>query len=575
VEEVDSGLLSLAAETGVGAEILGPREWLRIPRAGRQDLARILNAAEKEGMWPWQALQVLVHLVPQPGKPKDRAIGCLPMLVRLHGKLRKAYPDRWSEERAGFWDEAVRGSSALQAALKRALTDEAACLMGATAGGIYLDIQGFYDNIDLEKLFSCCLSMGYPRRVLILSFLAYLSPRWLTQGGWVTEAPVQPLVSLVTGERNGNNMARVATYDIMEDYHKSVGLRAPAYQWVDDLTAKAVGTAETVRSHLVEAAAFLEKALTADGYTVSPKSKVVASKWTLAQQVEEALRRRGIRSAKAALRTTDLCLDAAGGFKLTKPKHGARKRVAGTRVGGYMRLRGAGGATVAKLFRTGALPKYSYGSRAYGAHPAEVEHARRALGVLLTGAKAGRCLTTALCIGQPKWQDPAISMRVGFTQQWLDLWSRSKDLRGRVTRAWPLARAAMESGSSRSRWRRSAGALSGIILTLMDIGWKPISALEWHTDIGEVWQLPGEEDDAEEMNHIAPVLMDVRSSSQRPLWKRAAGHHLGQDLGEGFVQEQPRLRLKQLGLSHASATDQGLRACCRPLLRASSSRSTT
>ena len=100
--------------------------------------------------------------------------------------------------------------------------------------------------------------MGFPRRVLILSFLAYISPRWLTQGGWVTETPVHPFVSLVTGERNGNNMARVAIYDIMEDYHGSIGLRAPAYQWVDDLTAKAVGTAGSVRSSLIEAAVFLE-----------------------------------------------------------------------------------------------------------------------------------------------------------------------------------------------------------------------------------------------------------------------------------------------------------------------------
>eukprot|EP00972_Heterocapsa_arctica_P097135 14331962-Heterocapsa_arctica.AAC.1 len=61
-----------------------------------------------------------------------------------------------------------------------------------------------------------------------------------------------------------------------------------------------------------------------------------------------------------------------------------------------MRLRGAGGAAMAKLYRTAALPKYSYGCKAYGAHPTEVGQARRALGLLITGAKAGTCLTTAL-----------------------------------------------------------------------------------------------------------------------------------------------------------------------------------
>ena len=112
-------------------------------------------------------------------------------------------------------------------------------------------------------------------------------------------------------------------------------------------------------------------------------------------------------SIKAAFRTTDLGLDVAGGLRLTKPKHGARKQAAGARVGNYLRLRGVGGSAVAKLYRIGALPKYSYGCKAYGAHPSEVEQARRALGILITGAKAGRCLTTALCVGQPKGQGPS------------------------------------------------------------------------------------------------------------------------------------------------------------------------
>ena len=46
-------------------------------------------------------------------------------------------------------------------------------------------------------------------------------------------------------------MARAAIYDIMGDYHGSIGLRAPAYQWVDDLTAKSVGSAESVKSSLI------------------------------------------------------------------------------------------------------------------------------------------------------------------------------------------------------------------------------------------------------------------------------------------------------------------------------------
>ena len=46
---IDAGLRSLAAETRVGAEVLGPRGWLRMPETGKRNLVDILNRVEKEG----------------------------------------------------------------------------------------------------------------------------------------------------------------------------------------------------------------------------------------------------------------------------------------------------------------------------------------------------------------------------------------------------------------------------------------------------------------------------------------------------------------------------------------------
>jgi hypothetical protein len=113
VEDVDRGLRSLKPTTGVGTEFCGPREWLRLPRAARAELAAILNLVERKAAWPWQALESLIHLAAQPGKPKDRALGCISMLARLHSRIRKPYTDDWCDARAGFWDEAIRGSSPL------------------------------------------------------------------------------------------------------------------------------------------------------------------------------------------------------------------------------------------------------------------------------------------------------------------------------------------------------------------------------------------------------------------------------------------------------------------------------
>eukprot|EP00972_Heterocapsa_arctica_P044811 6611529-Heterocapsa_arctica.AAC.1 len=62
-------------------------------------------------------------------------------------------------------------------------------------------------------------------------------------------------------------MARIAIYALMENYYKGSGLRAPAYHGDSKIGEEPVGRGSDVPG----------KALTADGYTVSPKSKVVTS----------------------------------------------------------------------------------------------------------------------------------------------------------------------------------------------------------------------------------------------------------------------------------------------------------
>ena len=58
----------------------------------------------------------------------------------------------WQEEQEAFWDDAVRGRSALQAALRRRLLDELGVSeIGFSISG-YCDIEKFYDSISLENL---------------------------------------------------------------------------------------------------------------------------------------------------------------------------------------------------------------------------------------------------------------------------------------------------------------------------------------------------------------------------------------------------------------------------------------
>ena len=56
-----------------------------------------------------------------------------------------------------FWEDAVKGSSALKAGLDRRLMDEVAVLQGKETAAVYWDIEKFYDSIDWVRLVDWCL----------------------------------------------------------------------------------------------------------------------------------------------------------------------------------------------------------------------------------------------------------------------------------------------------------------------------------------------------------------------------------------------------------------------------------
>ena len=110
-----------------GPDVLGPTDLKRAPRAACQELLGIYQRMEEVGSMPWQLMLVIITLLPKPPPAKpgaERAIGLAPWLSRLHCAMRGTLAQGWVKYTAGFWDEAVRGSSALRVALMRAFADE-------------------------------------------------------------------------------------------------------------------------------------------------------------------------------------------------------------------------------------------------------------------------------------------------------------------------------------------------------------------------------------------------------------------------------------------------------------------
>jgi hypothetical protein len=113
-----------------------------------------------------------------------------------------------ADEHSGFWDTAVRGSSALQAALAHALNDELAVARGYEAVAVHFDLGKLRDTISLRRSRIAAESVSFPALTLLISLQSFLGRLALTAGGTVA-APILPTSSMGAGCRRANALARV------------------------------------------------------------------------------------------------------------------------------------------------------------------------------------------------------------------------------------------------------------------------------------------------------------------------------------------------------------------------------
>ena len=129
----------LKLDTGLGIDLVDPFLFKNLSRRGAQELCDILNRIETEVMWPEHPLNLIVLM----GKPGGgcRPIALMPMLYRLWTKIRRPYMRDWEADNKGPWDAAVRGSSALRAAILIAFADEMGTYSGLEVAKVFWDLE--------------------------------------------------------------------------------------------------------------------------------------------------------------------------------------------------------------------------------------------------------------------------------------------------------------------------------------------------------------------------------------------------------------------------------------------------
>ena len=222
------------------------------------------------GSMPIQALMVYVGLMPKPAGG-ERPIGLTAMLYRLTMRLFKTLLADWDDKFAGFWDDAVKGSSPLRAAILRSLRVEVAKILGYEAIGLLWDISAFFDEVDIALLIPLALKRGFCPWVLGLAVKVHMGPRAFKEGNYISPWFESSGCSILAGCVTSVSLTRALLYDVLDDMHRSfspITMRT----WVDDCFQLHTGPRDFILEHAFGAAQHFAHLITDLGLYISGKS---------------------------------------------------------------------------------------------------------------------------------------------------------------------------------------------------------------------------------------------------------------------------------------------------------------
>ena len=154
----------------MGADRWRARDLANLPLQGFVALAGFPETCERELAWPPLLMEIFSFLFPK-CDVDERPTAVALLQYRLWCRARRHEADDWCTGRAGFWDTAVRGSSALRAGIQCMLMNETNQWLQYRFAMVCWDVEKFYD--------SSMVSLSFPPAIVVLAYTMYLSPRFL------------------------------------------------------------------------------------------------------------------------------------------------------------------------------------------------------------------------------------------------------------------------------------------------------------------------------------------------------------------------------------------------------------
>ena len=353
-------------EAGMGADRWRAQDLANLPQQAFSALGGFLETCERELAWPPQWLAIFTSLLPE-SEVDERPIAVAPLLYRLWCRAREHEADDWCSARAGFWDTAVRGSSALRAGIQRMLMNETNQWLQYRFAMVCWDLEKFYDSICLHRLVTSMVALSFLPAIIVMTFTMYLAPRFLRGLGSVAE-PICPANSILQGCGFACHCARGLLHSLLDHVHQLFPVELT--EFVDDITHKVEGTGAWVVRFFPQSVEYVAREMRALGLTVSLKSGMVASSQDFGKLLLNTLAKSDVRMGLQD-HIRDLGLDAYTGRRPCKRIALRRRHRAALGAGrvSYQRLRNAPGR---RLFLGGVYPQSMYGVQQFGLSPMAV-----------------------------------------------------------------------------------------------------------------------------------------------------------------------------------------------------------
>ena len=319
-------------EAGMGADRWRAQDLANLPQQAFSALGGFLETCERELAWPPQWLAMFTSLLPK-SEVDERPFAVAPLLYILWCRARGHEADDLCSARAGFWDTAVRGSSALRAGIQRMLMNETNQWLQFRSAMVCWDLENFYNSICLHRLIASMLALSFLPAIIVMTFTMYFAPRFLRGLGSVAE-PIYPANSILQGCGFACHFARGLLHSLLDHVRRLYPVELT--EFVDDITHKVEGTGASVLRVFPQSVEYVAREVRALGLTVSLKSGLVASSRDFCRLLLKA--ESGVRMGLQD-HNRDLGLDAYTGRRPRKRIALRRRQRAALRAGKVSYLR--------------------------------------------------------------------------------------------------------------------------------------------------------------------------------------------------------------------------------------------